>query len=60
MYITYSDSDGVVGEFPETYCQLLEANGVENTTKKVLNGTAHDHTSVKPHLYDFFQVIFKE
>lgn len=58
VYITYSDSDGVVADTPENYHKLLEANGVEHTTK-VLHGTGHDHTSVKPHLYDFFQVVFK-
>lgn len=58
VYITYSDSDGVVADFPASYCKLLETNSVEHTTK-ILHGTGHDHTSVKPHLYDFFQVIFK-
>lgn len=58
VYITYSDSDGVVADSPASYCKLLEDNGVEHTVK-VLHGTGHDHTSVKPHLYDLFQVIFK-
>ena len=58
VYITYSDSDGVVTDFPASYCKLLETNGVEYAVK-MLHGTGHDHTSVKPHLYDLFQVLFK-
>lgn len=58
VYITYSDSDGVVADSPSSYCALLDTNGVEYAVK-VLHGTGHDHTSVKPHLYDYLQVIFK-
>ena len=58
MYITYSDSDGVVADSLASYCTLLDTNGVEYAVK-VLHGTGYDHTNVKPHLYDYLQVIFK-
>lgn len=41
-----------------SYHELMEEYGIEHIWH-YLPSTGHDHTSVKPHLYNFFRVIFK-
>lgn len=58
VFISAGGNDGVVGTFPADYHKLLEENG-ERSIYELMTGTSHDHTSVKPHLYKYFSVIFK-
>lgn len=59
LMISAAENDGVVGSYPYSYHSALTLNDTEHIWRTISNG-AHDHTSVKPHLYDFFRVIFKE
>ena len=58
LLITYSLADNVVGDAPASYCDILTRNG-EHPTVQMLKDTAHDPTSVKPHLYELLQMVFK-
>lgn len=58
LLISAAEYDGVVGNIPSTYHDLMEEYDVEHIWH-VMSSTGHDHTSVKPHLYNFFRVIFK-
>ncbi len=58
LLISTSKTDGVVGTFPKSYHKLLTENGVEHLWHE-MSSTGHDHTSVKPHLYNFCRMIFK-
>lgn len=57
LLISSSKSDGTVGDFPDSYRNILTENG-EEFLSHVMEKTGHDHTSVKPHLYNFFRMIF--
>ncbi len=57
LLISYSNSDGVVGTFPQNYCSIMDNNGTEYLVHE-MSSTGHDHTSVKPHLYNFCRMIF--
>ncbi len=57
LLISSSLADGVVTTFPDSYRQILRDNG-EPFLTHVMRQTGHDHTSVKPHLYNYFQLIF--
>ena len=59
VLISASKADGVVGSNPKTYHNIMTKNGVENLFHE-LSDTGHDHTSVKPHLYNFLRMIFKD
>lgn len=58
LLISCSTNDGVVGTYPKLYDKLLTKNNVEHIWNEI-PGTGHDHTSVKPHLYNFIRMIFK-
>lgn len=58
VFISAGGNDNVVGTSPADYHKLLEENG-EQSIYELMAGTAHDHTSVKPHLYKYLSVIFK-
>ncbi len=58
LLISASNSDGVVGTYPKSYHKTLTMNGTEHLWHELSN-TGHDHTSVKPHLYNFCRMIFK-
>lgn len=58
LLISSSRSDGTVGDFPDSYRNIFTQNG-EEFLSHVMQSTGHDHTSVKPHLYNFFRIIFK-
>ena len=58
MFISASDSDSVVGLFPKSYHDILEGNGVAHVWQ-ILHGCRHDHTSVRPHLYNYFRAVFR-
>lgn len=57
LLISCSDSDGVVGTYPKSYHKTLTINETEHIWNEI-PGTGHDHTSVKPHLYNFCRMIF--
>lgn len=58
VFISSSKSDGVVGSNPDSYRKIMTDNGVPYLSH-VLEKTGHDHTSVKPHLYNYLKMLFK-
>lgn len=58
VFISSSKTDGVVGQNPDIYRNLMTQNGVEYISH-VMNSTGHDHSSVRPHLYNFMKMLFK-
>ena len=58
ILISSSKADNVVGGSPDSYREILTGNGVEYLSH-VMESEAHDHTSVKPHLYKFLKMLFK-
>lgn len=58
LLISAAVNDGVVGRTPYTYRDMLDWNGTEFLWHDITGG-GHDHTSVKPHLYNFFRLAFK-
>ena len=51
-------NDGVVGQNPMTYHQMLSENGIQHLWH-TMSGTGHDASSVTPHLYNFLRMTFK-
>lgn len=58
VFISSSKTDGVVGQNPDIYRNLMTKNGVDYISH-VMASTGHDHSSVRPHLYNFLQMLFK-
>ena len=58
IFISSSEADGVVGNSPDSYRKIMTENEVEYLSH-VMARTGHDHTSVKPHLYNFLKMLFK-
>ena len=58
ILVSSSQNDGVVGTSPDSYRDIMTANEVEYLSH-VMKITGHDHTSVKPHLYNYLQLLFK-
>ena len=58
LLISSSKADGVVGGSPDSYRTILDGNG-EEYLSHILTSTGHDHTSVRPHLYNYFRIIFR-
>lgn len=58
LMISYSESDGVVGSNPTTYGRILNDHDEEHLIHK-MTSTGHDHTSVSPHMYNLFRMIFR-
>lgn len=59
LLISAAKNDGVVGSYPSSYHNMLTKNATEHIWHEI-SGTGHDHSSVKPHLYNFFRLIFRE
>lgn len=57
LLLSASKSDMVVEKYPESYHNLLLKNNVEHIWHE-MQDTGHDHTSLKPHLYNFCRMIF--
>ena len=58
IFVSSSDVDGVVGSSPNDYRNIMTDNNVEYLSH-VMKTTGHDHSSVKPHLYNYLQFLFK-
>ncbi|MBQ5320018.1 MAG: esterase family protein [Oscillospiraceae bacterium] len=58
VFVSSSDVDGVVGSSPNDYRNIMTENEVEYLSH-VMKNTGHDHSSVKPHLYNYLQFLFK-
>ncbi len=58
VFISSSERDGVVGSSPDDYRSIMTENDVEYLSH-VMKTTGHDHSSVKPHLYNYLQLLFK-
>jgi len=58
VLVSLSEIDGVVGSAPNDYRNIMTENKVEHLSH-VMKTTGHDHSSVKPHLYNYFQFLFK-
>jgi len=58
VLVSSSDIDSVVGSAPNDYRNIMTRNEVEYLSH-IMKTTGHDHSSVKPHLYNYLQLIFK-
>ncbi len=58
LMISSSKIDGTVGSSPDMYRKIFRDHGQEFISHE-MPSTGHDHTSVKPHLYNFFLTLFK-
>lgn len=58
VFVTSSLADGVVGSAPKSYIDMMTKNGTAHIWH-LLEDTWHDHTSVKPHLYNYLRMIFQ-
>ncbi len=58
LLISSSKADSVVTTSPDSYRMILENNG-EDYLSHVMQSTGHDHTSVKPHLYNYLRMLFR-
>ena len=58
LFISSSKADNVVTTFPDLYRKIYTENGVDFLSHE-LTSTGHDHSSVKPHLYNYLQFLFK-
>ena len=59
LLVSASNSDGVVGSSPRGYHNVMDKNGTNHLWHE-LSDTGHDHSSVKPHLYNFLRLVFKK
>lgn len=57
LMISAAENDSVVEAFPSSYHEILNENNTEHIWH-TMSSTGHDHSSVIPHLYNFFRVIF--
>ena len=51
-------NDNAVRNTPSDYSKILTDNGMDHIFN-LTPGTGHDPSSVKPHLYKFFQIVFQ-
>ncbi len=58
LLVSSSENDGVVGASPDSYRDIMTENEVEYLSH-IMKITGHDHSSVKPHLYNYLQFLFK-
>lgn len=57
IMITGGGNDGVVGNNPSTYHNILKNNGINNIWHYISTGS-HDASSVQPHFYNYLRAIF--
>lgn len=59
LLISASKKDDVVSIYPASYHDILTKNKTEHMWH-LMSEPGHDHTSLKPHLYNFFRIIFQK
>ncbi|MBQ8978673.1 MAG: hypothetical protein IJ080_02800 [Oscillospiraceae bacterium] len=59
LLISSSKADTVVSFAPDSYRTILDENG-EQYLSHVMTSTGHDPSSVKPHLYNYLRLLFRE
>lgn len=57
LLLSAAEHDGVVGTNPAKYLDIFTKNGDEALWHS-MSSTGHDHSSVTPHLYNLFRMIF--
>ncbi|MBQ3915647.1 MAG: hypothetical protein II690_03550, partial [Ruminococcus sp.] len=57
VMISAAVNDGVVGNNPENYHNILTANGVQHIWNQLPYG-GHDNNSIQPHFYNFTRNLF--
>lgn len=57
LLLSAAAHDGVVGTNPAKYRRIFSVNGEEPLWHS-MSATGHDHSSVTPHLYNLFRMIF--
>ena len=58
MLLSGAVYDGVVGENPKNYHEMLTANGVPHIWNSLPDG-GHDNNSIQPHVYNMVKFAFK-
>ena len=58
MLLSGAVHDGVVGNNPENYHNILTANGVPHIWNSLPDG-GHDNNSIQPHVYNLVRFVFK-
>lgn len=58
IMVTGGGNDGVVGNQPSVYHNILTNNGVDHIWHYVTTGE-HNATSVQPHMYNYLRAIFQ-
>ena len=58
LLLSAAEHDGVVGASPATYKAIFSRNG-DDLIWHSMSQTGHDHSSVTPHLYNYFRMIFQ-
>lgn len=58
LLISAAEHDGVVGKNPARYERIFTRNDTEHLWH-TMSSTGHDASSVTPHLYNFFRMIFR-
>lgn len=58
LLLSAAKNDGVVGSNPAKYRTIFMNNG-EDPLWHLMSSTGHDHSSVTPHLYNLFRMIFR-
>lgn len=58
LLLSAAVNDGVVGSNPATYQKIFTRNGDEPLWHS-MSSAGHDHSSVTPHLYNLFRMVFR-
>ena len=58
ILISAAQADGVVNNYPQSYHEALEKNGVQHIWQVIPDGD-HGGNTVRPHMYNFLRYIFK-
>lgn len=59
LMVCCGTKDSVVGQFPKSYHNIMETNGVEHVWYEI-NGADHDNKAIKSGLHNFVRAIFQE
>ncbi len=59
LMVCCGTKDSVVGQFPKSYHNIMETNGVEHVWYEI-TGADHDNKAIKSGLHNFVRTIFQE